>query len=415
MIRYILKLGKIPWIIALLLVLSSPVSQATGRDSPARPLSENPVEVTATIDQIRYIKHDSCSKGQVLIEEIFTVGGFDPVDLLIVRKDQFEQVSRHPVEKTDKQGRIIHSYCAGSFYNDFIETSFLSYNGLSTNSTKHAIWVQGQKFTKNKTPTLRLDQSTGYTQFANKKNPLKGNCCWHYAYIKYNWHKSDAKGVSIIEMPLTIRKRAVADSHVYLMYYSAINNVKFYLGYQTNLKQRGKDFGPGVIFSRWDTQNPAALKSVVGGFSEIGDYEGRFVSVRKPLQLQEGPVSFEMLTQPDKNNSTHIWLDLFVVHTKDGQQKREKVGSLRFPGSQAKLTKKLKITVESYSLKKGNRANLWMVPAFDYKFYAPKINSRTIDQKPEISYPEKAPKIVKATRENDGVHLFRTGLTNIFE
>ncbi|MBF0455927.1 MAG: hypothetical protein HQL72_14065 [Magnetococcales bacterium] len=366
---------------------------------------------TAILDQIRYVNDDRCQKGQILIEEHFTVLGFDPADLLLVRKNKQEKVSRHLVSRVDPSGRIIHSYCANRYYNDFIETSFLSHNGQSTTLARYSIWAQGQKLLPSRTPTLAIYQTTRYTQFGDKERPEKGICCWHYGYINYPWDKTEP--FKIIELPIKIQAAPKPDSHIYIMFYSAINGVKFYLGYQTNLKNKGQDHGPGVIFSRWDSQDGSDLRTVPEGFSEIGAYEGRFVSVRKPLQLPEGRTAvLELTTHPDKNRKGKVWLDLAVAYSDNGKQRRERIGGLRFPGPLAQLTKKLKITVESYALHQKNRANIWRVPPFDFLFDTPRIDRHPIPVPPHLTYPKKVPKIIKMTQEGEGVRLRRVGLTN---
>ncbi|MBF0448274.1 MAG: hypothetical protein HQL67_08755 [Magnetococcales bacterium] len=398
---FIPKSRRLLWCLLVFLPFCHPDLVVTVRASSAES------EPTAILDQIRYVKQDSCGKGAIWIEEIFSVSGFDPADLLLVRKDRSQSVFQHPVSQTDSAGRIVHAYCASRFYTDFIESHFLSHTGQSTSVARYSVWAQGQPLEAEKSPTLSLHQITGYDQFSDEKNPKKGICCWHYAYVNYAWQSP--RPVTTIQLPLVIRRQPAADSHLYLMYYSAVNGIKFYLGYQTNLKNSGVDQGPGVIFSRWDSQDPADLHTVESGFFEIGAYEGRFVSVRKPLVISDSAV-FELRAQPDSGKKSGVWLELTVVQDREGVKKREKIGSLRFPASEAVLSKKLKMTIESYSLGKEGRANVWRVPDFDFYFPTPQIDGHSIEAVPHIVYPKKVPRIVQATAEKNGVDLRRIGL-----
>ncbi|MBF0212147.1 MAG: hypothetical protein HQM00_01140 [Magnetococcales bacterium] len=368
----------------------------------------------ASLEQVRLVEHPPCGPDRVWIEEFFRVEGFDPADLLLVRTSALREVTRAALSGVDSQGRVVYAHCGPRASQERVETRFLTVQGESTPALTHPLIPAEQKADAKVTPLLGLHQVTRYMQFADQSNPeKKGTCCWHHVYVQYPWQGSGE--ISEITLPMRFDPVPKPESHhLYYFFYSAINDIKFYFGLQTNLKLRGKDHGVGAIFSRWVTQDPKDLQAVEGGFHEIGDYEGQFVSVRKPLALESAPMALRLTSRADPADASHVWLELAVIHQSDGAKRIEKIGALRFPGSAARLTKKVKIAVESYSLRSVSKASAWRVPFFDWSIEAPRINGKTLTQKPEVIFPERAPRVVRATpRPDGGVRLRRSGLIDL--
>ncbi|MBF0295536.1 MAG: hypothetical protein HQL96_10135 [Magnetococcales bacterium] len=396
-------MNPLPWL--LILLAPTPANALDARNTSAP---------TATLEKIRLVEHPPCGANQLRVEAFFRVKGVDPADLLIVQTDPLREVTRTPVLGMDPEGRIVHGYCAPRGERKLVETRFLTVQGESTPVISHPVsTTPDQPVEKSTTPLLGIHRTTGYMQFADKQQPeTKGTCCWHHVYVKHGWQGATA--ISEITIPMQFTPLPKPEGHhLYFMLYSAINEIKFYLGLQTNLKLRGKDHGVGAIFSRWDSQDPKDLHTVPGGFHEIGDYEGQFVSIRKPVNLMPGPMALRLSARPDPASGSHVWLDFTLIQQTDSAKIAEPIGSLRFPGPTLRLSKKLKIAVESYSLRSVSRANSWLVPFFDWSIAAPLINGKPVTTKPAVEFPELAPRILRVMqRPDNGVRIRRSGLIN---
>lgn len=367
---------------------------------------------TVALDKMRLVEPASCRAGQVWIEEFFRVTGLDPADLLMVRRNGVGEVVRLPVTGVDQGGRLVYGYCAARTIQEQVETRFLSVQGESTPAVTYVVKAVELAVEKEVTPLLGLHQTTRYMQFADSEQPeKKGTCCWHHLYVTYPWHKPMAE-LSEVVIPMRFDSLLKPEPHhLYYQFYSEINETKFYFGIQTNLKLRGKDHGVGAIFSRWDTQDVADLQTVSGGFHEIGDYEGRFISVRKRFVPETGPMALRLTSRVEKKDPGQVWVDLTLMHQTNGTMREEKIGGLRFPGAVARLTRRLKITVESYSLRSVSKASAWQVPFFDWWLEAPRVNGRAVAVKPEVKWPELAPRVVRVLPSGEtGLRIRRTGL-----
>ena len=131
-----------------------------------------------------------------------------------------------------------------------------------------------------------------------------------------------------------------------------ISNTRFYFGLQTDvhhptLGSRGK----GAIFSRWYEQNePAEVRLAdtripKGGWTESGDYEGNFVSVRNAYDWSDG--SYSMQIRGAEMEGAGRWFEYWVV---DEEGNDTWIGSLRFPlvDGIAQIVNYCGITIEVY-------------------------------------------------------------------
>ena len=107
-----------------------------------------------------------------------------------------------------------------------------------------------------------------------------------------------------------------------------VGGTVFYFGLQTNVSHPEEGYkGKGAIFSRWyddneprerrlaDTRIPAA------GWTESGDYEGNFVSVRGNYEWADG--RYELHVKGAEIDGDGRWFEYWVNDTW--------IGSLRFP------------------------------------------------------------------------------------
>ncbi|MBF0136761.1 MAG: hypothetical protein HQL65_11015 [Magnetococcales bacterium] len=366
------------------------------------------------MENIRLANDKKCAPGHILVEEFFTVASYDPVELLLIREPETGPNIRQPVQWVNEAGQIVYAYCADRSLDTTVKTWFLRYDGHATPPLGYRIQIKGQAAKGEPTPLFPVHRKTRYLQFANKKHPdLSVTCCWHYVFLNFPTQNKDEQLTSLA-IPMIFKEAPVAGSHLFFQFHAAINNTKLYVGLQTDLQEKKQNRGPGVIFSRWDTQNPDDLQVAAGGFSEIGTHEGHFVGVRQPVAWGAGQWTLRLTarnpTKPD--NSTHIWMDLTLEENDTHKAQAPKaIGSLRFPGRTARLTRDLIMTTESYAFGTTRRANVWYLPHFDLLLPMPLLNDKPLAKKPpRITYSEEAPRIVETVMQGDGVRLHRNGL-----
>ena len=122
-----------------------------------------------------------------------------------------------------------------------------------------------------------------------------------------------------------------------------------YFGLQTDVSDPARgNLGKGAIFSRWYENNETAEVRLADtrvperGWTESGDYEGNFVSVRGRYQWGAGDYTLKVAAQEADNVGQ--WYGLWVI---DGSSKETWIGSLRFsPG--ARIDPVCYSTVEVY-------------------------------------------------------------------
>ncbi len=109
-----------------------------------------------------------------------------------------------------------------------------------------------------------------------------------------------------------------------------------YFGLQTDVNDPARgNLGKGAIFSRWYENDETAAVRLADtrvperGWTESGDYEGNFVSVRGRFQWGAGDYTLKVAAQEADNVGQ--WYGLWVI---DGSGKETWIGSLRFsPGA----------------------------------------------------------------------------------
>ena len=137
-----------------------------------------------------------------------------------------------------------------------------------------------------------------------------------------------------------------------------------YFGLQTDVGHPARGgMGKGAIFSRWYRNNETAetrledTRFPLGGWTESGDYEGNFVSVRGRYRWGAGDYTLRVAAQ--EADEVGQWYGLWVG---DGKGNEKWIGSLRFsPG--AKIDPVCDSTIEVYGASPLKPANVpyWMV------------------------------------------------------
>jgi len=152
-------------------------------------------------------------------------------------------------------------------------------------------------------------------------------------FAAYTWSRAN---ISEVEVPFTFHNDLeFRGSHgLYFIACTAfaIGGDGAYFGLQTDVNdpERGS-LGKGAIFSRWYENNEPAevrladTKIPAGGWTESGDYEGSFVSVRGQYPWTNGAYSLKVSSQ--EADEVGQWYGLWVIDSDGGETW---IGSLRF-------------------------------------------------------------------------------------
>lgn len=111
-----------------------------------------------------------------------------------------------------------------------------------------------------------------------------------------------SKEFQSITFDFEIENVLTSDKYIFIapLGYINISDRVFYAGLQTDIFGISRDkitkrvnHGSGSIFSMWPKKNdPISLNDIdynhLNGFYEIGDYEGKFISIRTPFVLKNG-------------------------------------------------------------------------------------------------------------------------------
>lgn len=111
---------------------------------------------------------------------------------------------------------------------------------------------------------------------------------------------------------------------------STIDGTQFYFGMQTLLYE--PNVGPttrGLLFSRWDTLDPADTRAARDGYIELGTHEGEFAGVRLNYPWSVG--WYRLRLERMEADGPRDWFDLHIVELPGGADTF--VGGLRFPRS----------------------------------------------------------------------------------
>lgn len=173
---------------------------------------------------------------------------------------------------------------------------------------------------------------------------------WHLVDYRYRLPSVSAEGIPFDRLAVTVglTGQAKQGDYFYLCaLWGKIDAAGFYMGLQTDIHdggqrekgaQRGRYWGPGVIFSRWGNSNSFNAKPAPGGWVVVPGpntpYEGQTLSVRHELTWQPGTYRFELTSTRAEPPARGIWLHLSVYDLQT--QARYDGGSLYFPTVGAK-------------------------------------------------------------------------------
>ena len=173
----------------------------------------------------------------------------------------------------------------------------------------------------------------------------------HMAHIRWKWPrdpKSDERPrFREMTTDFTIHNDVGNFSNrsgLYLMLGShKISDTLLYYGVQTR-----NDGSKALIFSRWGTTDLANARVAPGGFSEAGDYEGDFISVRRHSEWGDG--DYRVRLASDGADADGEWFGVWITDLDDNATTW--FGSLKFPlagtENQAWINDRSYSTIEIY-------------------------------------------------------------------
>ena len=197
------------------------------------------------------------------------------------------------------------------------------------------------------TPTLTPEERLAEERLLNTPAPAR-------ALLYANWDLAHA--ANELHVPYTIHNDVELRGRngIFLMGCpgSRINDAGFYFGFQTEVsKPNLGGLGKGTIYSRWYLGNePAEVRLAdvqvpTNGWTESGDYEGNFVSVRTTYSWTEGRYILQM--RGGEVDEHGRWFEFWVV---DEAGEETWAGSLRFPlvAGEARIAPYCATSIELY-------------------------------------------------------------------
>ena len=170
-------------------------------------------------------------------------------------------------------------------------------------------------------------------------------------YAAYAWPAGTAMDEILVSFTVDNDVELAGDHGLYFIACTAfsIAGDDAYFGLQTDVSAPARgNLGKGAIFSRWYENDETAEVRLAdtrvpeSGWTESGDYEGNFVSVRGRYRWGGGDYTIKVAAQEADNVGR--WYGLWVI---DGNGKETWIGSLRFsPG--ARIDPACYSTVEVY-------------------------------------------------------------------
>jgi hypothetical protein len=160
--------------------------------------------------------------------------------------------------------------------------------------------------------------------------------------------------------------------------FGRINGQGFYSGIQTDVRgwksktdRTDIQIGRGLIFSRWaESGHRIPLYYAEGGSKavyESDNYEGSFVSVRKPFRWSAGTWCLDIRRQSTtEKDQRYSWFKSYLIDTRSGTEIW--IGSLRFDGTSFAVSRSFTSFIEVYGATHNG------IPQLEIGFAPPKIN-----------------------------------------
>ena len=207
------------------------------------------------------------------------------------------------------------------------------------------------------TPGETLEQNQAERKAENKSLPdgaLK-DTPWHL--VDLWWNLGTNASFESYSIDVDILDDVPTNVNLYLspVGLGKLNGAGFYGGLQTHsdghsrtdMEDRG--IGRGIIFSRWDERDTAAIRPAApGGYFQSAGNEGDFISVRAPYQWKKGRYTYRIvkMDRDEVNGEKGTWVGSFVYS--HARHENAFIGALWFKGEDLVLDKSIASFVEIY-------------------------------------------------------------------
>jgi hypothetical protein len=272
------------------------------------------------------------------------------------------------------------------------------YNGLC--SWQNLIYIPGKENIDFNNELIKLGE------LKRLSSPNEMPLPWHLTDIKIQL-KKDVR-LEKLEIDFSVLSDIPNDLNLYIapLGYGFINSHGYYGGIQTKVDGIGKS---GLIFSRWDERDTAAIRTDSVGYKCSSGNEGDFISVRRKFEWTKGQYKISLTADPDTimlRGQVHRWVTMSIYSYNTKQEVIN--GSLAFPGDTLMLNKELWIFVEIYS--DGFKSNIALkdIPVMQFSFDKFVVNGQEQVQSGEANYWIEYPKYADATYK-DGKIFLTTG------
>jgi hypothetical protein len=206
---------------------------------------------------------------------------------------------------------------------------------------------------------------------------------WHLADIWWNFDAPTPHFESL-DIDVTIDRDVPSTCNLYVAPCGLgdLSGMHFYGGLQTNAngwpskdEHVRKFIGKGGIFSRWGKEKLSVnqARGAEGSHFEAADYEGDFVSVRRPFTWTKGTYTWSLRACDIEtiDGKDFTWVSCFITPHDTGAARY--IGSLRFEGKDLTFWNKHSAFVEVYSTAKIPRSE---IPEVVVTFGYPRINGK---------------------------------------
>ncbi len=206
---------------------------------------------------------------------------------------------------------------------------------------------------------------------------------WHLADIWWTFDGPTAHFESL-DLDVTIDRDVPESVNLYIAPcgLGELGGVRFYGGLQTNINgwrsrtdRTRVHLGRGGIFSRWGkgTLSVEQARGAEDSHYEAADYEGDFVSVRRPFAWTKGRYTWSLRATDTQtiNGTSYTWVSCFITSHASGAA--HFIGSLRFEGTDLTYWKQHAAFVEVYSTAP---IRVSEIPEVKVTFGYPRVNGR---------------------------------------
>jgi hypothetical protein len=255
-----------------------------------------------------------------------------------------------------------------------------------------------------------LDQNRAELNAQNKSLPagvLKGTP-WHL--VDLWWDLGTNAPFESYSIDIDIRDDVPTNVNLYIapVGLGKLNGAGFYGGLQTHADGRSqtdpedRGIGRGIIFSRWDERDPAAIRPAPGGYFQSAGNEGDFISARAPYPWTKGHYTYRLakMDRGEVNGETGTWVGGFVY----SQERHESafIGALWFKGENLVLGKSIASFVEIY----GETIPVSEIPTVRIRYEHPTVNGQVIaDPAVGASFDRDIPEVADVRWQDGGVEI----------